>query len=91
VSLSLSLRVVLVLGAALLARPGQTQEPVGGQSLIVRAIFAEEHSWPAGIIRLVNGSFVVQRHPSEAASRGVQLSARQNERGRTLRAHDPIS
>jgi hypothetical protein len=58
--LSLSMRVVLVLVAALLARPAQTQEPADGQSMVARTIFAEEYRWPAGIIALANGSFVVQ-------------------------------
>lgn len=58
--MSLSTRVVLVLVAALLAHPGQTQEPADGQSAIARTIFAEDQGWPAGIIALQDGSFVVQ-------------------------------
>ena len=83
VPLSLPIRVVLVLVAALLSRPGQTQEPVDGQSPIVRTIFAEEHWWPACIIGLMNGSFVVQWFVYDRdQGRGQYLLARIDGAGR---------
>jgi hypothetical protein len=83
VPLSLSIRVVFVLVAALLARPGQTQEPVDGQSPIARTIFAEEHGWPAGIIELMDGSFAVQWFVYERdQGRGEYVLARVDGAGR---------